>query len=76
MIPVASRASGEAACPFCGRAAHSGPLRANCFVCGMAIAAHHFPHIVKIEPEAVPAHFCSLTCMENYGFLEVGETGD
>jgi len=35
--------------------------------------ADHFPHIVRVEPEEEPIHFCSLTCMDNFDSVEDGD---
>ena len=62
-------------CPYCGGRAHGGPVRALCSVCGMGIDADHYPHIIRIESDKPPAHFCSVACTGNFEYLEAGEDG-
>ncbi len=59
-------------CPFCGREPESEPTRARCSVCGMALPSNRYPHITRIEAGKSSAHFCGVTCMDNFEFMEEG----
>ena len=67
---AASHESESTTCAFCGSLEkHAEPI-ATCAVCVMNIDAGHLPHIVRMDPDRGPAHFCSLACMDNFDFME------